>query len=340
MKSSNQNNDNNDNNKWIIISPSMYILIISLFIMILLYSISIFFSKDMNQFLKLYRVPTFEESLIYYQMSYVHNSNEYNDVIFLGESACLSGIITRQFEKKTNLKAYNLGTLGWLGPDGYIDILKSYIENHHEPKIIVFAVFPPLLADEKSKNPEIKKRFIRSFGGDIKTSMLNSSIPPQYLVREGIRTIFGKIQGGADYYFNVNRYHRPSHFDMSRSILEQRGFQEDIRRKTIKPIEKKAFIVSKKYKKNIFDMALLARKKNVILMIRLMPIPFQENYIDATPLIQYLKVIEKEFSNVIIDKPIILHYNTKLYAKITHLNIYGARKFTNYLSKRISKIIK
>jgi len=73
-----------------------------------------------RRFFPSYRVPSQFEAFASCGMDYAANSAEANDVVFIGDSTCLTGVRTRQFEQLTGLSAYNLGTVFAIQIDGYI----------------------------------------------------------------------------------------------------------------------------------------------------------------------------------------------------------------------------
>ena len=67
------------------------------------------------------------------------------DIIFLGDSSCLMNIDTKYISKKTNLNAFNLGTLSFLNINTYPKLINNLYENNKLPKIIFLIVHPELL---------------------------------------------------------------------------------------------------------------------------------------------------------------------------------------------------
>ncbi len=68
------------------------------------------------------RPPTRDEGWLASMMGYALSSSERNDVIFLGDSACRAAIDPVAFEKLTQLRGYNLGIVGDLGPDVRLEL--------------------------------------------------------------------------------------------------------------------------------------------------------------------------------------------------------------------------
>jgi hypothetical protein len=98
------------------------------------------------------RSPTFDESWIVSVMDYAFSSNETNDVVFLGDSACRTGIDPILIERLTGLRAYNLGIVGDLGPSVMLDVAKAYLLNHPAPRLVVLCVSPAALRRDVPQN--------------------------------------------------------------------------------------------------------------------------------------------------------------------------------------------
>src|SRR5271155_3982934 len=89
------------------------------------------------RFLEPSRAPAGDEAFVAYPVESALHSTEPNDVIFLGDSVCLHGLDPAAFEKLTGLKAFNLGSFGYIGPVGYQIVARGYFLNHgHKPRAV------------------------------------------------------------------------------------------------------------------------------------------------------------------------------------------------------------
>ena len=92
--------------------PSLWVLAITIVLVgpilgIGIYSLNV--AEASSDFLPRFRVPWFAESVIYYHMDYAMNSDEYNDVIFLGSSATMAGLHTEAFQQVDTCARYQTG---------------------------------------------------------------------------------------------------------------------------------------------------------------------------------------------------------------------------------------
>lgn len=81
------------------------------------------------------------EVLLNYKVSI---KNQKNNVVFIGDSSCLMGIVPKVITEETNLKVINLATYGATGIIGYDIILRKYLENNAKPDLIIFYVSPSI----------------------------------------------------------------------------------------------------------------------------------------------------------------------------------------------------
>jgi hypothetical protein len=88
------------------------------------------------------RSPTFDETCVVSTIDYALSSAEDNDVVFLGDSACRTGIDPVLFERLTGLRAYNLGIVGDLGPGVMLNVAGAYLATHRAPRLIVLCLSP------------------------------------------------------------------------------------------------------------------------------------------------------------------------------------------------------
>ena len=174
-----------------------------------------------SEFLPAIRVPWFAESVIHYGMEYARQSDEYNDVVFMGGSGALAGIATKTFERQTGLRAYNLGNINDLGPAGHLEMVRNYLEAHPEPELLVYVAFPPDLGDEGSGDIELWERFVRAYSKHLET---DEPKPPsaRRLFQAGFWSVHGFVRGGFKHPYDAARGARPTHREVGPLLTEER----------------------------------------------------------------------------------------------------------------------
>jgi hypothetical protein len=97
--------------------------------------------------------PNFSESVIQWQVTYLLTNREPQDLIFLGDSSCLMGVVPEAFSGDSGLRCWNFGTLGVLTTDGHADLLELYLKGHPTPRTVVYHVsmYPLLLTDKEAE---------------------------------------------------------------------------------------------------------------------------------------------------------------------------------------------
>ena len=117
------------------------------------------------------RSPTFDETCVVAAIDYALSSNEANDVVFLGDSACRTGVDPIAFEHLTGLHAYNLGIVGDLGPGVMVNIGKAYVSKHPAPRLMVVCLSPVGLEhDVPWYWIKLRDHFVNCFGFDVQNA--------------------------------------------------------------------------------------------------------------------------------------------------------------------------
>ncbi|MBX9805929.1 MAG: hypothetical protein K2Y18_09300 [Alphaproteobacteria bacterium] len=70
--------------------------------------------------------------------------NQKNDVVFIGDSSGLMGVIPKVIKEELGINVINLATLGNAGIIGYDVVLRKYLEKNTAPKLIVFYISPSI----------------------------------------------------------------------------------------------------------------------------------------------------------------------------------------------------
>jgi hypothetical protein len=291
-------------------------------------------------FLRNYRTPNWWEAHIDCTMDYARNSSEGNDVVFLGDSACITGLETRRFGELTGLSAYNLGCGGLIGIDGFSLILESYLEHHPVPRMVVFCVHPETLCFPASKFglTEVRDRYFWCYGQAGRPAKETLSE-----VRQGTWIAFGQLRGGLTRYatepiddffltMDLNTYRQ--------SLIEQRGylakrgsFMKDLPR--VRAPEE-GFVVLPACSREIGNFARFSQQRGIALMIRYTPVLACE----AGDFLNSLRLWEDEFSRaypaVLVDRPEVLPYDSSHFRDEMHCNPHGAEKFTAFVAEKVT----
>ena len=291
-----------------------------------------------SRFLRIYRAPYYAESAIEYQMDYALRSREYNDVIFLGSSAALAGVMPVLFEERTGLRAYNLATVASVGPDGELDIFRAYLENHPKPKMVVYAAFPPDIKQARPAVPEFRERFIRSYGRALKVQEPPPPRNPIFYLEEGVRVIFGLARGGEEHFYNQRSGERLSHRGNGLAMARDRGFLEypQLEDQEFGYIDRHtSFTVSQWHDRSFREIAEFTRDSGIEFVFWVMPVPAAGQPVNDAPLVEWGQQLQLDYSHVAVHGLPVAGYEHTMFAQSTHLNRAGAEAVTRAMAEDV-----
>ncbi len=98
------------------------------------------------------RPPQLAESIVQWQTVHTLTNAKPYDVIFLGDSSCLMGLVPKSFNEETGLKSLNICTTGWLYIDGHVELLDLYLSHATPPKYLVYYFATSSFADSYNEN--------------------------------------------------------------------------------------------------------------------------------------------------------------------------------------------
>ena len=295
-----------------------------------------------SSYVPTFRVPLFTESVIEAHMDYALNSNEYNDVIFLGASAALTGIVTNSFEEATGLRAYNLGNVVVIGPDGHLEIFRAYLKGHPKPELLVYTVYPRDLGYESSTDAHVRDRFVQAYGQVLQAREARPVQDPTFFFSVGFWRLQELVKNGTTHPFDVPRGLLPPHREVAQLLAESRGYQQypqgyvldleyldDIR----------GVPVSDWYDASFREMAELARHNDIGLMVWIMPIPVPINPVGDDLVTAWANEFMSAFPEVRIEGLPLQQYDLDLWANASHLNRSGAELFTSTVRDKVVEFL-
>jgi len=81
--------------------------------------------------------PNMVESSINYQIGSVYTYKGDPDILLIGDSSCMFGLIPMDVNRMTGLDCLNIATVGYLGVQGQVDLLEYYLKLHKAPKLVL-----------------------------------------------------------------------------------------------------------------------------------------------------------------------------------------------------------
>ncbi len=300
--------------------------------------------EDEKRFLMNYRPPNDHEVFLQVKMDYVRNCDEAVDVLFFGDSSCYAGIRPGQFEQTTGLKAYNLGLPGLIDTEGFALVLRSYLEHHPKPRLLV-ACFHPWMLDKTSFAPEIRDRFLWCYGSG------NTAVRPRhddalrFYARQGAWNLLGELTGGVERRLTETIHGQIRDGDTYQSrqqlIRDQRGFVEfppgamvglDLPR----GVPDAPYAVSSANRAGFFTLARICKENGILLLVRLMPVFAAEAPQNQDTLRAWSRELQSEGPGVVFGEPALLLFGRPFLWDKRHCNLAGAQKLTALLADAVS----
>jgi len=317
--------------------------------------------EDQKRFLTNFRPPNDFEAHLAYTIDYAVNSSEKNDVIFIGDSTCLTAVQTVQFERLTSLKAYNLGCVGILGIDGCDLLFRSYLAHHPKPRLLVFSGHPvSLVARPTDLGPfevrEVRERLLWSLDPEPAAARPPHDDAVLYFVRQGFHIIVGHLTGGFARYAAepIPLRGGDTFVSLVKELRENRGYwahpgilDPAMRRKgcglewvdrrlNVSPED--PFPVSEENRDWFRTLARYAREQEIALLVHLTPVLLSESPEHYDSIHAWTTELEREFPGVIISRPEVIQYEPADFGEKNHLNPRGAEKFTALAAQEVMRV--
>jgi hypothetical protein len=314
--------------------------------------VSLYFAIGASPALRFFdprRSPTVDEAWVVSTMDYALASAEKNDVVFLGDSICRTGIEPAQFERLTHLRAYNLGLLfGGLGPTVLPNVARSYLSRHPAPRIVVLCASPVCFErDVPSPYLPIRDRFLNCYGFDV----------------PNVGSLEGSLQYVASLAYNVRQ---GALITCDRIAWSLTGRRHDVRDDPLLEDEQQSYrsfewiarktrgyyalygtgheanidradgivLVYDAWDRGVRSLAEACEDAHVPLLIRLGPISAEASKnLNFAHLERWLEDLRHSYPHLAIARDHnVLRYAPELCFDSTHLNVNGADKFTRQVA--------
>jgi hypothetical protein len=269
------------------------------------------------------RAATIDEATIAQAIGYALRSHEMNVAVFIGDSACVSGIDP----KRLPFPAYNLGTQRGVGPSGFLITAEAYLHGHPKPRAVVLAVTPFCVETDPTSlgSGEYSDRLESAYGPELGRSPIASA---GFMAKRGAVSLFA----GADVRdLPLLGHERETYRTREQETRASRGFfclPGTHGKGQGVPLERPERPVHADWDRGIKDMARVCAEDGVVLLIRFMPIAADvSNARNWTQLEGWARDLESTHANVRVARPIILPYDQSLMWDSIHINADGAGKF-------------
>ena len=306
-------------------------------------------AEPVLQFFDPRRSPTMDEAWTATVMDYALCSAENNDVVFLGDSICRSGIEPIEFQKQSRLRGYNLGVLfGGLGPEVVPDVARTYLLRHPVPRAVVFCMSPVCFEKEvDAAFVQLHQRFLDCFAFDAPNLQTLDGIQSYahsilFLIRQGTVLAWYRPEGGRphdvrDDYLDLER--TQTYRSLAALSRKARGFYPMVGsgRRGFLDRRKRVVQVHPAWDRSVKRLASICRDAHVPLVIRLGPISSGASKdLDFSGVERWLNELQASCPELIMAKQNrLLLYPPQLCSDGMHCNIRGALKFTSQVSNDV-----
>ncbi len=292
-----------------------------------------------QRFLKNYRAPSDYEAHIAFAMEYAQRSHEANDVVFLGDSTCLTGLDPVAFQQSSGLRAYNLSSMGVLGIDGLTVMLKHYLEHHPKPRMVVLCPHPWALSMPPVQlgAEDVREGYFRTYDP---SSLLATPLTSAARIRLGFWKAYGFAIGGAGRFASTPIPHRngETFASLGAKVKSRRGFWEQpgVLKKDQVAVDDLPLPVLVDVKEQVRALLRFASGRSVVTLIRLTPVSPGSASGSFAAIHGWLGEVAAMEPGVLVSVPDILHYAAIEFGEVRHLNAAGARRFTTFVAAEVT----
>jgi hypothetical protein len=291
------------------------------------------------RFLEPRRPPTVDEAAIAHPIEYALGSREANDVVFLGDSTCFTGIDPL---KLSGLRAYNLGSQGSLGPVGTLITAKAYFENHPPPRAFVVCFSPfRFEASTGYAGGILPGRFVASYGPEVKGVVpLQKSV--DHFLKRGAVGMLAEAQRDVRE-DSLDGLSSETYWSLQRRTHERRGFfalPGTHGGRWIVEQPPPPQLILGEWDDAIRGLARLCDESGVTLLILFSPIWDELSHArDFSQLDRWARELEATSRRVRAARPIVRFYPRSLMWDAIHLNAAGVEKNMPVVAKAVEAVL-
>jgi hypothetical protein len=284
------------------------------------------------------RPPTAGEGAVAVSVEYALFSSEHNDVIFVGDSACWTGVDPIRLRRLAGLQSFNLGIPGFLGARACPMAVRGYLERHPKPKAVVLCLSPLGLEVDSEPWADALRRVVTYYGLEIDDVVpLSESVP--YLIRSGVRTLLAHRDYRSVPLADFNG--TTTYFDEQSGIFALRGFYSPPPGAPLHaPPAPDGVLIRDDWDRGVREIADTCSAAGVRMLILFAPIEAAYKDVrDFGRLDRWGHELEKTHPGLKVQRPIILAYEPSLMRDAIHLNSAGVEKFMPVVAKDVQEAL-
>jgi hypothetical protein len=340
---------------WRRLGPTLLVLLAILSMGAVLCGTTLYIGRHCERFLRLSTPPDGSEAVAAIPMEYALSSSEYNDVIFVGDSAPLYGIDPRYFDELTGLKTYSLASFRPVSVNGFVITVQAYLARHPAPRLVVLCVSPEVPGETDGERV-FAKRFVRVYGKQIagKNPAVNEIVRSivdedgyDVLIKRGVsilqddvayrlqstgRDVRDELIVGSD---------GKTYNTFSKRLADNRGYigPTELHGQPNHPVNRGVrFAIRPEWERAVRALLSLTDRAGVRLAIRFAPARTDASEENFDGVVSGMLRLRHECPRISID-PTIRYYDPKLCFDLWHLNTLGAQKYTRHLADDLTSLL-
>jgi hypothetical protein len=270
------------------------------------------------RFLFTWLAPDIDDASALCPVEYALRTTDRNEVIFLGDSTCHTGVDPARFERLTGLSAYNLGSLRGIGGAGFVITAKAYLLHHPKPRALVLCVTPTCFEVEAGTvGGPLSGQFVSNYGPEV-AEFVPLIERVSYFSKRGVWSVWPRIDGAKERMHGqdvrdvpLRRYKIETYHSLQRKMRESRGFfalpGSHGPSKGIGAAE--ATLIQDEWDQGIRRLAQVCDAADVALLIQFTPVTAQvATARDFGPLQTWSQELESTYKHLTVARPIALVY--------------------------------
>jgi hypothetical protein len=294
-------------------------------------------------------IATIDDATAVCPVEYALHARDANDVVFVGDSTCRTGLDPAVFERLTGLTAYNLGSLRGVGPAGFVITAKAYLLNHPMPRVMVLCVSPGCFEGElRTVGGRLPSVFAANYGPEV-AEVVPVVDRVGYFCKQGVHSAWeraglreGMASGTDARDIPLLGLDSETYWTLKRKTSERRGFFKlpgtHGPPKGLGPAT--GPLIQEEWKTGIDRLVQVCEEQGVPLVVRFAPISADvAKARDFSPLETWSRELETVHRKLTVGRPNLLIYDSALMWDAFHVNAAGIAKFAPLIAKDVQSAL-
>lgn len=298
------------------------------------------------------RVPTVGESIIFWKYYNLFNSPRgmRRDVLVIGDSSGLFGVVPEIVKNETGLSMLNLGTDGSYSIDAQTDLLEFFVGRFGAPKLVLFYMSGlGLIHGGSVQKLERIRQWVRNIQADQdaatpgSTGLTLPSLKARFYLSRKIAAGKSGVAVSGNSRLTVKRGIYPSDAEVRRALIESGGFMAEPHPVIPPQREPVTIVLADREVSMIRRLFRFAEAHGIEILMALNPVPESQDYPETvtsfTALERHLREIAHDFPRVTIEPDLLRFYPNEMTYGYAHLRGTGPVRNSHEISAMIRRWI-